>query len=375
MAPETNDHKARAAIEYAHQAERLSFRPRRKSRSPLGRDTAVQANFVTPHDPVIVTASGGRLPAVSLVEAEKLNLLKNRVEEVQSSQNEKSGTSHDSSITLRHDENGEDQLGPSGTLQTSSPSTRTHPLFPPLPLYGPPDPLLHLQCMIFRISSFFLSLAFLGVIVLGAIFTSLPLIFKHIGLRLVGMDPNAWRPFYEEELRRKRERKEAAKAWRCRLRRKNSRRRFSDGNEEEVDQKIEFEPTEGGKDPIVCDIAYYARRVGLDAEEYKVQTEDGFVIVLWHVFNPKEYTAALSHRRQHRGPEPFSKHDNEAPGFQQQHESTRQSESKRKYPVLLMHGLLQSAGAYCATDDDSLAFFLCKRSVCARHVSSKFRVR
>src|SRR5271155_3847729 len=26
----------------------------------------------------------------------------------------------------------------------------------------------------------------------------------------------------------------------------------------------------------------------------------------------------------------------------------------------LMHGLLQSAGAYCTNDDDSLAFFLCK---------------
>ncbi len=33
---------------------------------------------------------------------------------------------------------------------------------------------------------------------------------------------------------------------------------------------------------------------------------------------------------------------------------------KPKFPVLLMHGLLQSAGAYCVNDDDSLAFYLCK---------------
>lgn len=218
--------------------------------------------------------------------------------------------------------------------------------------------------MIFRISSFFLSLAFLGVVVLGSIFMGLSSIFKDIGLRLVGRDPKALRPFHEEELRRRRERTEAAKAWNRRLRRKNSRGRFSDGNEEEIDQKAEFEPTEGGKDPIVCDIAYYARRVGLDVEEYKVQTEDGFIILLWHVFDPKEYTPAPPHRRKHRVPEPFSEHDNEGSSSHQRHERTYQSDGKRKYPVLLMHGLLQSAGAYCATDDNSLAFFLCKRSVC-----------
>ncbi|KAI9783891.1 MAG: hypothetical protein M1816_001143 [Peltula sp. TS41687] len=360
MSLSTGDRKARAAIEYAHQAERLSFKPRHKSQSPLGRDTAVQANFITPQDPVLVTASGGRLPAVSLVEAEKLNILKNRLEEVESFQNSTSETERERSVIPAHDEKDEGQHGPSGTLQDSSPSTRTHPLFPPLPLYGPPGLFLHIQCMIFRISSFFLSLAFLGVIVLGAIFTSAPLIIKDISLRLIWKDPNAWRPFYQEELRRRRERREAAKAWDRRLRRKSSRERFSDGNEEELDQKAEFEPTEGGTDPIVCDIAYYARRVGLDAEEYKVQTEDGFIIVLWHVFNPMEHTPAPSNHRGHRGPEPFTEDSNGASGSQFQYESMHQTKSKRKYPVLLMHGLLQSAGAYCATDDDSLAFFLCK---------------
>lgn len=139
MAPETVDNKALAAIEYAQQAERLSFKSRDKSRTPLGRDTAVRANFVTPHDPVIVTAGGGRLPAVSLVEAEKLNILKNKAEGIESSQKEKNELSHDGSVTPGSENPaGEDQLRPSGTLQTSSPPTGTHPLFPPLPLYGPP---------------------------------------------------------------------------------------------------------------------------------------------------------------------------------------------------------------------------------------------
>jgi predicted alpha/beta hydrolase len=31
-----------------------------------------------------------------------------------------------------------------------------------------------------------------------------------------------------------------------------------------------------------------------------------------------------------------------------------------KYPVLMIPGLMQSSGAFCVNDDDSLAFFLCK---------------
>jgi len=35
-------------------------------------------------------------------------------------------------------------------------------------------------------------------------------------------------------------------------------------------------------------------------------------------------------------------------------------QGEKKYPVFMIHGLLQSAGAYCTSDDDSLAFFLAK---------------
>jgi pimeloyl-ACP methyl ester carboxylesterase len=111
----------------------------------------------------------------------------------------------------------------------------------------------------------------------------------------------------------------------------------------------ECPPLEGGKDRIVCDVAYYARRVGLDVETFRVQTEDGFIITLWHVYNPQEYTALSPEQRCERGPVVFDSK-----------KRPTSSRSNRRYPVLLIHGLLQSAGAYCTNDDDSLAFYLCK---------------
>ncbi|EQB58028.1 sterol esterase [Colletotrichum gloeosporioides Cg-14] len=112
----------------------------------------------------------------------------------------------------------------------------------------------------------------------------------------------------------------------------------------------EFVPTEGGPDPIVCDVGYYARRVGLDVEEFQVQTEDGFVIDLWHVYDPKEYTPLSEKERADRGPDVFTT----------SRKKLKDPEQKKKFPVLLMHGLLQSSGAYCTNDEDSLAFYLCK---------------
>ena len=111
---------------------------------------------------------------------------------------------------------------------------------------------------------------------------------------------------------------------------------------------------------MICDLGYYARRVGLDVEEFKVQTEDGFIISLWHVYNPKEYKPVSAERRTYRKPEVFLSHhvaDSRENGIS----GSQYKDGNRKYPVLLVHGLLQSAGAYCANDDDSLAFYLCKR--------------
>lgn len=361
------------AIELAQHANKLSLLPPNSGEAETKSTTAVEAKFITPQDPIIQTANGGRLPAVPLGEAQKLNQLKEKVE---------SGSSQGCSAEDLEDEGGVGRNGAREVLDTNSgissqsqtsqqsefpeeslrdaiPPSKTHPLFPPLPLYGPPTLLRNIQCIGFRISSFFLSLTFLGTIVLGSAFTSIPLMLRHIGMRLTLRNPDARRPFYEEEKRRKRIRKDTARAWR---RQKKGRNKISTSesiNDEEGFTWDKYEPTEGGKDPIICDVGYYARRVGLDIEEYKVQTEDGFIITLWHVYNPSEYSPATSAQRDHRTPEAF-------PNIGTEKANAGGSDfgsGKRRYPILLVHGLLQSSGAYCTNDDDSLAFFLCKRYV------------
>lgn len=89
--------------------------------------------------------------------------------------------------------------------------------------------------------------------------------------------------------------------------------------------------------------------MGLDVDVFQVRTEDGFLIDLWHVYDPKEYisytdTETAANPAHVKGPRKALK-----PGVQ-----------KPKFPVLLIHGLLQSSGAYCCNDDESLAFWLCK---------------
>lgn len=356
MAVGHTDSKAAPAIDYARHAEKLSLLP------PLANDetratTAVEAKFVTPQDPIIQTADGGRLPAVPLDEAVKLNELKNKAE---GRIYEKSHGDFSNSDAIRHDQVYQQFDGSEAPLRDSFPSQRTHPLFPQLPLYGPPSILRNLECIGFRISSFFLSLTFLGTIVLGSAFTSIPLMLRHIGLLLTFRDPNARRPFYEKEKRKNQARKDAAREWKRQKRRRKDPTKLVDSNEEEGVQPDEYEPTEGGNDPLICDVGYYARRVGLDVEEYKVQTEDGFIITLWHVYNPLEHTSASAAHRSHRSPENFSA-SHVRDGDSQIPSGKKFGSGKPKYPVLLVHGLLQSAGAYCTNDDDSFAFFLCKR--------------
>ena len=358
------DSKAIAAIKFAKHAEKLSLLPHDASNPQVADTSATEAKFITPQDPVIETCNGGRLPAVPLSQAVKLYELKEKVE---------GPGSTDHQLEHYETENGEDVVSVDGQrsqpseraeapLSKSLPSSRTNPLFPELPLYGPPTLMRNLQCIAFRISSSVLSLAFLGVIVLGSAFTSIPLMFRHIGIRLTFRDPDARRPFYEEEKRRQGIRKEQNEAWERRKRRGGKGRRF-ELDREEAGRGQEFEPTEGGKDPLVCDAAYYARRVGLDMEVYKVQTEDGFMISLWHVYNPADYMPASSDRRDCKNPEVFAKDGNDIENGSESAGSTKSRfrGGQRKYPVLLIPGLLQSAGAYCSNDDDSLAFFLCKR--------------
>lgn len=369
---------AATTIQFAKQAGKLSLLPQYAASQDLEPTAAVQAQFITPQDPVIVTTNGGRLPAVPLAEAVELNRLKAEAQSPGSTQGEKAPfpvpdgeevTSQDGRISMQSER-------AEAPLRTAIPPFRTHPLFPELPLYGPSSFARDIQCLFFRASSAVLSLAFLGVIVLGSVFTSIPLMFKYVGLRLTFRDPNARRPFYEEEKRRQKVRQEQNKAW---IQQKKRRKSDTDGrySNEENGQAIQYEPMEGGKDPLVCDVGYYARRVGLDIEEFKVQTEDGFIIALWHVYDPHEYTPAPAEHRDHKTPHVFTKRES---GNASSSTSSSSSQSdpcelyaKRfrsgmpGYPVLMMHGLLQSSGAYCTNDDDSMAFFLCKRYV-ARNV-------
>ncbi|TID04252.1 Sterol esterase 2 [Colletotrichum higginsianum] len=341
---------AHTAIEFAQQAEKLSLQSHQNNDS----EVAVEARFVTPQDPIIITSEGNRLPGVPLVEAHKLNVLKEELEDGPAVVKIKQGSDTEEEIdtgkeasngqeriiSLPTDTNGKSiQKSEEGSLRRQTPPSHTNPLFPPLPLYGPPSLLRDLHCMVFRISAFFLSLAFLGVIVLGALFTSIPPLCRHIFYRLTLQNPDKKRPFFEEEARRAKVREEENRKW---------KRSNSLDNDREIAD--EFVPTEGGPDPIVCDVGYYARRVGLDVEELQVQTEDGFIIDLWHVYDPEEYTRMSEDDRSDRGPQIFTPSK----------KKLKDPSQKRKFPVLLMHGLLQSSGAYCTNDENSLAFYLCK---------------
>jgi hypothetical protein len=347
-------------------AERLSLLPRDTGAADTKATTAAEAKFITPLEPIIIAVNEGRL---------KLNELKSDVDRGIS------GTSSPSDIpgeekapldailrsgtqqTILNDQ--PDQTSPrsqrpEANFHNTMPWPRTNPLFPPLPLYGPPSLLRHLECYSFRISSFFLSLTFLGTIVVGSIFASLPMLLRHIGMRLILRNPDARRIFHKEEEKRRKERKDSVRAWKKLKGRERMASKSADADDEEMIYGNKYEPTEGGKDALVCDVGYYARRVGLDVEEFRVKTEDGFIIILWHVYNPLEDNPVPQSRRSARAPKIFATNPDRT-GYADGHQGSDFKRGKRKYPVLLIHGLLQSSGAYCCNDDDSLAFFLCKR--------------
>lgn len=347
----------KTAVEFAQQAAKLSHHDPSDGNVD---NVAVEAAFVTPHDAAVVTSDGNRLPAVPLAEAHRLNVLKEELEDNESALHHvKEHPVDESSLAGIHRPNheklsckAEEQVGSSlqksaeGSLKRSMPPSHTNPLFPPLPLYGPRSRLRDIQCLAFRVSSFFLSLAFLAVIVLGSLFTSIGPFLSRKWLQATLRDPDWKRPFFEEEKRRRALREEQDRKWE---RRGSNYQVAPDATGPKADTD-KYIPTEGGPDPIVCDAGYYARRVGLDIEEFEVQTEDGFIIDLWHVYDPWEYEPLPEEQRAHRGPEVFD----EIPKTQ------IKADGKARFPVLLVHGLLQSSGAYCVNDNDSLAFFLCK---------------
>ena len=346
--------------EYEHQGERLGrFKPGKHNHAHDSE--AVAAKFVTPLDPVVVTADGGRLPVVPVDEAEKLNELKSEVEGDKVYAPTVNGYSNGKVLngSRRAQDKREERQSDSfdAPLHDAIPPSRTNPLFPPLPLYGPPSALRSIQCWLFRVISAPLSLAFLICIVIGATFASIPEMLHNVWYRARLKNPRSTRPFWDEEVRRKKERKAANDTWVQKQKGKglnnpSGEKAFQDSQEQEQ----EFVPTEGGPDPLYVDVAYYARRVGLDAETFEVQTEDGFVIELYHLYNPREYTSPPSPKRKIDRADLFRTYSRDS-SFA---ETQPFPDGKKKYPVLMMHGLLQSAGAFCANDDDSLAFYLAK---------------
>ncbi|PSN69763.1 alpha/beta-hydrolase [Corynespora cassiicola Philippines] len=278
-AGEKTKSKTKAAIDFAHQAERLGQYAPNQEDDATGSTHAVEAKFVTAQDPVIQTAGGGRLPAVPVEEAVRLNKLKDVVEDRDPAENEpvKAGTRESKDGTIHGARPDKDfakrESETDAPLKSTSPPSRTNPLFPPMPI--------------------------------------------------------VWAKGKQDQLRQ--------------------------SNVEDGEQTDGFIPLEGGPDKLPCDVRYYARRLGLDCEIFDVQTEDGFIIELWHIYNPREYKRTDDTVRSPHSPDVFL--DNaeavEAAGSQY-------PPGEKKYPVLMIHGLLQSAGAYCTNDDDSLAFFLAK---------------
>lgn len=338
---------SQAVAQYEHLSNRLSLEPSNEE-NQQSHGTAIRAKFVTPLDPVIETATGDRLPAVPLEEAHRINALKEKANGHEHLRSEDPGQKEQ--YSRRHRKTSQDAQG--DHLDIALPPLRTHPLFPPLPLYGPPSLLRNAQCLIFRITSFYLSTAFLLVIVLGAIFTSIPAVASKLWLLFTLRNPDRKRLFYAEEQKRAAARKEEESRWLSKIR--SSKKTWSLDNRSTAPSpapREEYEPLEGGPDKLRCDARYYARRVGLEMETFKVQTEDGFIIDLWHLYDPVERGPVSSERKEEQGPQIFEK----------LHQSPlADAKGKKRYPVLLIHGLLQSAGAYCCNDDNSLAFYLHK---------------
>lgn len=357
----------KSANAYAEQGQRLAQYTPGQENNATGSTQAVEAKFITPLDPVVETADGRRLPSIPVDEARKLNALKDELDGRETPRSPprgavrqgRDGAVHGARLqsppavrVLDEKKEEEDFEAP---LREAIPPSRTNPLFPPLPMYGPPTAMRTVQCLFFRAVSSVLSLYFLLAIVIGAISAAIPSTFKYMRQRALVDNPTKRRPFYQEEVKRAQERKAAQRAW---AQRKKGKGTQTPSGEQGMPtpQDGDFVPTEGGPDPLCVDVAYYARRVGLDAETFDVQTEDGFIIELIHVFNPREYRKPECESHEMDGPDVFDSNPRDS-GFA---ECDSFPDGKKKYPVLMMHGLLQSAGAYCANDDDSLAFYLAK---------------
>ncbi|CCD26777.1 sterol esterase NDAI_0I02080 [Naumovozyma dairenensis CBS 421] len=74
---------------------------------------------------------------------------------------------------------------------------------------------------------------------------------------------------------------------------------------------------------LVADLSYYYNQYDIEIETFEVETDDGFIIDLWHLKSSKQQERDISRR-----------------------------------PILMLHGLLQSSGAFASGGRKSLAYFL-----------------
>lgn len=231
-------------------------------------------------------------------------------------------------------------------------SARAHLLIPAIPGYGPPKGCDSVKYLAHRVLSGICCTIGFSVLIVCAITSQ----FRH------PRQPDDARPLNELESQREAERKDALKEWKTRQKygkqKKSVRKKLKDEekgtttNEETTKvQHPQFIPPDGGKDPLKPDVAIYARRVGLESETFLVQTDDGFILELWHLFNPLTSKGHSERDRAVRVSTPLSKLP-KARGL-----------PNAQFPVMLLHGLLQSSGTFCCTDDNSLAFFLAKQGL------------
>ncbi len=341
-----------SAVAYAQHAEYLGQHRGSGASEDARISPALKAKFITPLDPVVVTADGGRLPVIPVDEANKLNRLRKRADARNGASTNENGATSSNGNQRHIGFSTELNEKPDAPLREALPPSHTNPLFPPLPTYGPPSLLRSIQCFFFRITSAVLSLIFLLTIFTGAVINTIPQLLRNTRKRAMLQDPRRSRPFYEEEIQRKKERRAWDKEW---VKNHKGKGTSTPSGEKggAVPQDGEFVPTEGGPDPLIVDVGHYARRVGLDMEVFEVQTEDGFIIELWHIFNPRDYKRPSTSQRGMGGPDIFL----DSP---EQEKLEAFPAADKKYPILMIHGLLQSSGAFCTNDDDSLAFYLAK---------------
>lgn len=131
--------RAAAAKEFGRQARRLAHLQPKQENDVTGSTQAVEARFVTPLDPVVVTAGGARLPTIPVDEALKLNRLRDEMDgrDARSPprgnhREGKDGTAHGTSLQSPQSD-GQRRSGSNGpdtSLQESLPQQRTNPLFP-----------------------------------------------------------------------------------------------------------------------------------------------------------------------------------------------------------------------------------------------------